>query len=401
MYRRLKNILGVSLVILAVLISQIPVPGVRAKTAKRAAEIQDEGTSVVTFNMNGGRFDGSYNGYDFRDKTPVLVIDNGETIDIFPDDKFATYSGYKTDTNTWYTDKECLTKYDTRHLVTDDVTLYKKWYNVTADGTTLAANGFHISADGTVLYRYDGEEVLVEIPQTVTVIAAGAFDQLAQDVRGITLPAGIHVIEQNAFCGVPDGSIVYIYDSGTAASIKYGRQLAAEYEQLVYSEYLDPEKTEEIAGIQYLSDEQQEDVQFLGSAGAESESSSDTKETEANNHTDIQENDINIKPAESMQPGTAISGSAGEANQTVNSTTTGKIVLEAGSESTPASEIKTTQSPTATSAGAPKSTQHIKDSTPDTGDPLQYRMLVVCAMFSGGVLLILTGNGKRKRSSAS
>lgn len=352
MYRRLKKILGVSLVILAVLISQIPAPGVRAKTAGKAAEIQSEGTSVVTFNMNGGRFDGSYNGYDFRDKTPVLVIDNGETIDIFPDDKFATYSGYKTDTNTWYTDKECLTKYDTGHLVTDDVTLYKKWYNVTADGTTLAANGFHISADGTVLYRYDGEEVLVEIPQTVTVIAAGAFDQLAQDVRGITLPAGIHAIEQNAFCGVPDGNIVYVYDSGTAASIKYGRQLAAEYEQLVYSEYLDPEKTEEIAGIQYLSDEQQEeDVQSMGSAGAE--------------------------------------------------TTTEKIVLEAGNESTPVSEIKTAQSPTVTSASAPKSTQHIKDSTPDTGDPLQYRMLVVCAMFSVGVLLILTGNGKRKRSFAS
>lgn len=328
MYRRLKNILGVSLVILAVLISQIPVPNVQAK-------IQAEGTSVVTFNMNGGRFDGSYNGYDFKDKTPVLVIDNGETINIFPDDKFATYSGYETDANTWYTDKECLTEYDTEHFVTDDVTLYKKWYNVTSDGTTLAAKGFHISADGTVLYRYDGEEVLVEIPQTVTVIAEGAFEELAQDVRGITLPAGIHAIEQNAFCGVPEGSIVYIYDSGTAASINYGRQLAAEYEQLVYSEYLDPGKTEEIAGIQYLGDEQ----------------------------------------TETIAPGTE-------------------------SERTPIPETRATQSSTVTSASAPKSTQHIKDSTPNTGDPLQYRMLVVCAMFSGGVLLILTGNGKKKRFSA-
>ena len=62
---------------------------------------------------------------------------------------------------------------------------------------------------------------------------------------------------------------------------------------------------------------------------------------------------------------------------------------------------KTTQKPNITSASAPKGTQHIKDSTPKTGDPLQYRMLIVCAMFSVGVLLILTGNGKKKKFSAS
>jgi len=62
---------------------------------------------------------------------------------------------------------------------------------------------------------------------------------------------------------------------------------------------------------------------------------------------------------------------------------------------------KTTQRQNTTSASAPKSTQHIKDSTPKTGDPLQYRMLIVCAMFSVGVLLVLTGNGKKKRLSAS
>lgn len=313
MYRRLKNILGISLVVLAVLLSQIPVPKVQAEIARGSAETQAEGTSVVTFNMNGGRFEGSYNGYNFKDKTPVLVIDNGKVISIFPDDKFATYSGYMTDANTWYIDKECLTRYDTEYSVTDNITLYKKWYNITSDGTTLAAEGFHISADGTVLYRYDGEDAFVEIPRTVTVIAEGAFDQLAQDVRGVILPPGIHTIEKDAFRGAQDDSIVYIYDSGTAASITYGKQLDAEYEQLVYSEYPDPEKTEEIAGIQYISDE---------------------------------------------------------------------------------------QNPNITSASAPKSTQHIKDSTPKTGDPLQYRMLVVCAIFSAGVLMILTGNGKKRRFSA-
>ena len=91
------------------------------------------------------------------------------------------------------------------------------------------------------------------IPQTVSTIAAGAFDQL-DEVRAVTLPAGIQTVEKNAFSGVRDGSIIYIYDAGTEASKTYGKQLAEEYEQLVYSEYLDAEKTEQIAGIQNLSD---------------------------------------------------------------------------------------------------------------------------------------------------
>ena len=61
-------------------------------------------------------------------------------------------------------------------------------------------------------------------------------------MRAITLPAGIKTIEKNAFSGVRDGSIIYIYDAGTEASKAYGKQLDAEYDQLVYSEYLDAEK---------------------------------------------------------------------------------------------------------------------------------------------------------------
>ncbi|MDE5699066.1 MAG: InlB B-repeat-containing protein [Lachnospiraceae bacterium] len=258
MYRRLKNILGVSLMVLAIVISQIPMPETQAETVKEMTEadmrVDDTSAHVVTFSMNGGTYRGSYNSYQFQDKTPVLVIDDGKAISSFPDDRYASCSGYKTEANTWYTDQECLTKYDMDSPVTESITLYKKWYNITSDGTTLAAKGFHISADGTVLYRYDGEEALVEIPQTVTTIASGAFDDLSRDVRGITLPGGIEKIDENAFRGVGGTSITYIYDSGTAASKNYGRQLAEKYEQLVYSEYLDPEKTEEIAGISLLSD---------------------------------------------------------------------------------------------------------------------------------------------------
>ncbi len=45
-------------------------------------------------------------------------------------------------------------------------------------------------------------------------------------------------------------------------------------------------------------------------------------------------------------------------------------------------------------------TGHVKDSTPKTGDPLEYRTLMVCGLFSMGVLMILIGN-KKKTSAFS
>ena len=263
MYRRLKNILGVSLMILAIVISQVPMPEAQAEIVREMTDedlqVDDTSAHVVTFSMNGGTFRGTYNGYSFQEKTPVLVIDDGKSIDSFPDDKLASYAGYKTEPGIWYTDQACLNKYNTDSQVTKSTTLYKKWYNITSDGTTLADKGFHISADGTILYHYDGEDKNVVIPQSVSTIAEGAFDQLGE-VRAITLPAGIKTIEKNAFSGVRDGSIIYIYDAGTEASKAYGKQLDAEYDQLVYSEYLDAEKTEQIAGIQNLSDTPKEEA---------------------------------------------------------------------------------------------------------------------------------------------
>lgn len=260
MYRKLKNILGVSLMTLAIVISQIPMPEAQAakELTKQDTQVDDISAHTVTFSMNGGSFNGDYNGYSFEGKTPVLVIDDGNAIGVFPDDKAAAYSGYQTENNTWYMDKECLVKFDTDSLVKESMTLYKKWYNITSDGTTLADKGFHISADGTVLYCYDGDEKHVQIPQTVTTIAEGAFGSLDQ-VRGITLSAEIKNIEKNAFSGVKDGSNIYIYDSGTENSKEYGRKLAEEYEQLEYSQYLDADKTEEIVGIDYQSDTPEEE----------------------------------------------------------------------------------------------------------------------------------------------
>ena len=97
---------------------------------------------------------------------------------------------------------------------------------------------------------------------------------------------------------------------------------------------------------------------------------------------------------ESVTNGTVASGAA-TANQTISS--------EQGvpGASAAISGARTVQKQNAASASAPRSSEHVKDATPKTGDPMQYRMLLVCAMFSVGALIVLTGNGKKKRFSAS
>lgn len=380
MYRRLKNILGVSLMILAIVISQVPMPEAQAEIVREMTEadmqVDDTSAHVVTFSMNGGTFRGTYNGYSFQEKTPVLVIDDGKPIDSFPDDKLASYAGYKTEPDTWYTDQECLNKYNTDSQVTKSTTLYKKWYNITSDGTTLADKGFHISPDGAILYQYDGGDKNVVIPQTVSTIAAGAFDQL-DEVRAVTLPAGIQTVEKNAFSGVRDGSIIYIYDAGTEASRTYGKQLAEEYEQLVYSEYLDAEKTEQIAGIQNLSDmpediskedtskenvseEAPEVKEGAGNtadkpesgleASQPEESESESKPTESESESKPTESESESQPEESSEPesssviviepdqkytvtfDTGISGVAGEKRQVQSGRTVSELVSVDGSQ---------------------------------------------------------------------
>ena len=81
-------------------------------------------------------------------------------------------------------------------------------------------------------------------------------------------------------------------------------------------------------------------------------------------------------------------GTTATGDGVTTSTTTGTIVT------TPT--IGTAQT-TGTSAGA--ATGHVKDSTPKTGDPLEYKTLLVCCFFSFGVLLLAIGN--KKKASAS
>lgn len=300
--------------ILAVIISQMPMPESQAEIAKEMTvqNPDDDSVHTVTFSMNGGNYNGNYNGYSFQNKTPVLVIDDGDAIQSFPDEKYASYSGYKTEKNVWYTDAECLHKYEKDRQITESITLYKKWYKITSDGNTLSDKGFHISADGTVLYQYDGDDKHVQIPDTVTTIAEGAFEELT-NVRGITLPPNICRIDDNAFSGVKDGSIIYIYDTDTADSKKYAKQLADAYEQLVYSEYLDIEAVEEIAGIDYEGITLNEEESSASESSEEEQSKSEENSSEEES-TEEEESSSEEESSQEQESNSEVESSEPEEN---------------------------------------------------------------------------------------
>ncbi len=293
MYRRLKNMLGVSLMILAVVLSQIPMPNAQA----------DE-TSTVTFSMNGGEFNGEYNGYSFNNQTPVLVIDNNKTIDNYPDDQYASYAGYETENGKWYTDKECIEEFNGDSKISESVTIYKKWYNT--------EGGFCLNPDKTVLYRYDGDEKLVQIPDCVTTIAPNAFDSV-ENIRGIILPKDIETVYDDAFSGAAQGnSIIYIYDNVSSQSSEMAQKLAERYEQFVYSSYLDVDKVEEIAGIDYTAEEQAEESDHQADENKETETqtvSEEQKETQPQTETNPAEEE---KREYTVTFDTGISGILGE-----------------------------------------------------------------------------------------
>jgi 2C-methyl-D-erythritol 2,4-cyclodiphosphate synthase len=126
----------------------------------------------------------------------------------------------------------------------------------TVDITALSdIEDFELDEDGATLYKYTGDSVLVDIPKTVTTIEKDAFDNL-ESVRGIMLPLSIEKVEEGAFSGLHDGMIIYVYDAGTTNTINCAKELANEYEQLVYGEHLDIETVESIIGIDYGVDTQ-------------------------------------------------------------------------------------------------------------------------------------------------
>ena len=109
-----------------------------------------------------------------------------------------------------------------------------------------------MNPEQTVLYKYDGNDKLVVIPDTVEIIANNAFEIIGDNVRGISLSANLEKVNEDAFSGADSGeNIIYIYDADTEQSEKIGKLLDDKYEQFVHSVYLDVDDVEEIAGINF------------------------------------------------------------------------------------------------------------------------------------------------------
>jgi len=68
-----------------------------------------------------------------------------------------------------------------------------------------------------------------------------------------------------------------------------------------------------------------------------------------------------------------------------------------GSSTATTPGVGTTMNPG--TAGQGQGAGHIKDATPKTGDPLEYRTMAVCILFSVGVIILLIGNEKKERVS--
>ena len=101
--------------------------------------------------------------------------------------------------------------------------------------------------------------------------------------------------------------------------------------------------------------------------------------------------------------GTGNSGNTGSGNNSASSSTNTSVVPTTPVTTTPALTLPTTPgnigtqpvvTPTGTSTGSGKGNTHVKDSTPKTGDPLEYKTLLVCMFFSLGILMLCVGNKK-------
>ena len=357
-------------------------------------------TNSVVFHMNGGGFTGSYNGSSYTDAASLTAkVTTGQKISAaaYPENGNGTssafkYSNYTTDGN-WYKDKECLEAYKNDAALNSDITLYKKWY--------YTSSGFTMSSTSSTLYKYSGGAEGVIIPDSVTVIGSDAFASVA-GISSITLPDNIAEVKDNAFSGVNKVSKDIVITGKTESMAK---KLAEQYTRLVYegSEISDGDKDSSVVVAKAAS----------GSIKLGATLSGNVRPTG---------NNTAAAPSGTSKTGTitlgagsvGTTGTAGTQTTVVSQPSAGSQNAAASQNTVPAQQqgtsgssvqtsqgARTTQRQNTTSASAPKSTQHIKDSTPKTGDPLQYRMLIVCAMFSVGVLLVLTGNGKKKRLSAS
>lgn len=381
-----------------------------------------EKSNTVVFHMNGGGFTGKYNGKSYTDAASLTAkITKGKKISAadYPGSGSASsfkFSNFSTDSN-WYKDKECLQIYQQDTVVKEDLTLYKKWY--------YTSSGFTMNAAGNVLYKYSGTGTDVIIPESVKVIGNDAFTS-AGSITSITLPNNISEVQENAFRGVKNASKDITITGKTESAKNIAKKLENQYTRFVYKE----SKTDDSVVVSRgASGSIQLGATVSGNAETKknntttSSTAAGTSSASTVPSASVLQSGITPPSAQALQSeGTPSSAQIPQSEgtppsvqipQSERSTQPVPSASQSYSATKPAQQntssaststnqnVKTTQKTNVTSASAPRSTAHIKDATPKTGDPVQYRMLIVCAMFSVGALIVLTGNGRKKRSSAS
>ena len=374
--------------------------------------------------MNGGGFTGTYQDKKY-DNAPSLKIELSDGVDIdesiYPkmssDNRFV-YSGYKTD-NKWYLDKNCLEEYFSEgisvwsNVSRDDVTLYKKWYHTTSwDGTTEAEKGFVLNPVGTVLYKYTGNDTNITIPACVTVIGNDAFADL-QNVKSIKLPAGLEKVEKYSFSGISDlKTDIEIYGE-SSQSQKIADNLINQYTHFVNKKNTDASDKSNSAKIENSQKTNSTNVTTENSKTKEIEAESNVVSTAKTGDIKlgiqgyrekyvldgtisnvINKDNLTSIPLDTVALAKSISPISNvPADKDIQSSNTTSVV----SQPALAKETTVSAGKLTASTGTVHSTRHIKDATPKTGDPIQYRMIFVCIMFSAGALLLLTGNGYKKK----
>ena len=254
-----------------------------------------------------------------------------------------------------------------------------------------------MNSSDNVLYRYSGSVENVTIPDSVTVIGSGAFASVG-GISSIILPDNIAEVKENAFSGVDKISKDIIITGKTEKARNMAKKLAGQYTRLVYVD-TDTSEDGSVVITRTATGSIKLGATLSGNGGSAGDSTAAVSDTAARTGTIVLgANSAGATAGTGAQTTVVSQPEAGSQNTAAEQD---KLQSTSGSSASVAQGTKTTQKQNAVSASAPKSTQHVKDSTPKTGDPLQYRMLIVCAMFSVGVLLILTGNGKKKRFSAS
>ncbi len=386
------------------------------------AQWESEGYTV-TFHMNGGKYSGVYDEKEYdRAESVKMKVEKGKGISkkAYPeygDDAVFKYSGYNTDSE-WYTDKNCLTEYERTGSggnpkeVKKNLTLYKKWYATTS--------GFTMNADKTVLYKYSGSAGSVKIPETVKVIGEDAFTNI-NAVKSIALPDSLTDVDEDAFSGFEKASKDVTITAKSDRAITIAKELAAKYKHLVYekgSESSDKEQTKSDS-VSVINSQKDTGI-TLGAAVSQNTGTAKTAPAATGTGTAPNTAPSGLTLGASGTPAAGIettgiganSVTVGETQQTAASQApmasdaiASQKPASQGGSTAPAVKAKTTSKTTsksnATAASAPSGARHVKDSTPKTGDPVAYRMLLVCVLFSAGMLLVLTGNGRRKRFSPS